>query len=230
MEVVVIGAGFAGASVARLLHEARGARITVLEQTDVPGGMLRTHYTEDGLPYEYGPRIVSVFRGTTDILPFLAGLLKLQERRVYQGTRLRPEYPVIPFPVDRASLRKLPCGPQIEREWAAIARAEQLSGQRDLREYLETSVGPDAHGARVRGVQPQVLGTAARGDACRLGPAAPARADRRARRVSPAKRGPALLPGGTDSIRSSTSCSHRSTCATARPSSGSQPTAAGPPR
>jgi UDP-galactopyranose mutase len=142
MEVVVIGAGFAGASVARLLHEARGARITVLEQTDVPGGMLRTHYTEDGLPYEYGPRIVSVFRGTTDILPFLAGLLKLQERRVYQGTRLRPEYPVIPFPIDRASLRKLPCGPQIEREWAAIARAEQLSEQRDLREYLETSVGP----------------------------------------------------------------------------------------
>ena len=196
MKVVVIGAGFAGASVARLLHEARGARITVIEQTDVPGGMLRTHYTEDGLPYEYGPRMVSVFRGTPDILPFLAGLLELQERHVYQGTRLRPEYPVIPFPVDRASLRKLPCGPQIEREWAAIARAGQLSGQRDLREYLETSVGPTLTELAFEGFNREILGAAARGDARRLGPAPPARADRRARRVSPAKRGPALLPGG----------------------------------
>ena len=142
MEVVVIGAGFAGACVAHLLHEARGARITLLEQDDVPGGMLRTFYTEDGLPYEYGPRIVSVFRGTPDILPFLAGLLNLEERHVYQGTRLRPAYPAIPFPVDRESLRKLPCAPQIEREWAAIAQAEPPSGPRDLREYLESSVGP----------------------------------------------------------------------------------------
>ena len=142
MKVVVIGTGFAGASVAHLLRDARQTTIVLVEQAEAPGGMLRTHYTEDGLPYEYGPRIVSVFRGTPEILPFLAGLVNLEERRVYQGTRLRPDYPVIPFPVDRESLRKLPCAAQIEREWAAIARAEPSSGQRDLREYLETSVGP----------------------------------------------------------------------------------------
>jgi UDP-galactopyranose mutase len=142
MEIVVIGAGFAGACAAWLLREQRGARVTLLEQGDVPGGMLRTLYTEDGLPYEYGPRVVSVFRGTPDILPFLAGLLNLEERRVYQGTRLRPDFPVIPFPVDRESLRKLPCGAQIEREWAALAEAGAPPGERDLREYLETSVGP----------------------------------------------------------------------------------------
>lgn len=121
MKIVVIGAGFAGACAAWMLREERGAQVTILEQGDVPGGMLRTLYTENGLPYEYGPRIVSVFRGTADILPFLAELLNLEERRIYQGTRLRPEYPVIPFPVDRDSLRRLPCGSQIESEWAALA-------------------------------------------------------------------------------------------------------------
>jgi UDP-galactopyranose mutase len=142
MEIVVIGAGFAGACAAWLLREERGARVTILEQGDVPGGMLRTLYTEDGLPYEYGPRVVSVFRGTPDILPFLAGLLNLEERRVYQGTRLRPDFPVIPFPVDRDSLRKLPCGEQIEGEWAALAATGAPPGERHLRDYLETSVGP----------------------------------------------------------------------------------------
>jgi UDP-galactopyranose mutase len=142
MEVVVVGAGFAGACAAWLLREERGARVTVLEQGDVPGGMLRTLYTEDGLPYEYGPRVVSVFRGTPDILPFLGGLLNLEERRIYQGTRLRPDFPVIPFPVDRESLRRLPCGEQIEREWASIAESGAAPGEGDLRQYLETSVGP----------------------------------------------------------------------------------------
>jgi UDP-galactopyranose mutase len=104
--------------------------------------MLRTHYTDEGLPYEYGPRVVSVFRGTPDILPFLSGLLNLKERDIYQGTRLRPDFPVIPFPVDRESLLKLPCGDQIGREWAAIAAAGAPPGERNLRDYLDTSVGP----------------------------------------------------------------------------------------
>lgn len=142
MKIVIIGAGFAGACAAWLLRENRNADITLLEQGDVPGGMLRTLYTEDGLPYEYGPRVVSVFRGTPDILPFLGGLLNLEERRVYQGTRLRPDFPVIPFPVDRQSLRRLPVGEQIEREWTELGEAGTPPGERDLREYLETSVGP----------------------------------------------------------------------------------------
>jgi len=142
MEIVVIGAGFAGACAAWMLRQERGARVTLLEQGEVPGGMLRTLYTEDGLAYEYGPRVVSVFRGTPDILPFLGSLLELEERRIYQGTQLQPDYPIIPFPVDRASLLKLPCGDQIGREWAAIASAGSPPGERDLRDYLETSVGP----------------------------------------------------------------------------------------
>ena len=42
--------------------------------------------------------------GTPDIIPFLEDFLDLEERQVYQGTRLRPDYPVIPFPVDLESL------------------------------------------------------------------------------------------------------------------------------
>ena len=110
MKVVVVGAGFAGACAALTLREQLGCDVTVLEQHAQPGGMLRTLQTDEGVPYEYGPRVVSVFRGTEDILPFLRRFLKLEERQIYQGTRLRPDYPVVPFPLDLESVRDLPCG------------------------------------------------------------------------------------------------------------------------
>jgi UDP-galactopyranose mutase len=142
MKVLVIGTGFAGCCAALLLRDAAGADVSLIERATVPGGMLRTLETDEGLPYEYGPRVVSVFRGTPDILPFLRGYLDLQERTIYQGTRLRPGYPVVPFPVDRESLKQLPCAAAIERELAAIRAVGAAPGEGNLREYLETSVGP----------------------------------------------------------------------------------------
>lgn len=142
MRVLVIGAGFAGCCAALLLRESLRAEVTVLESEPSPGGMLRTLATPEGIPYEYGPRVVSVFRGTPDALPFLRRYLDLEERAVYQGTRLRPDYPVVPFPVDRDSLARLPCGAAIGRELAAIRERGAPPGERDLRDYLESSVGP----------------------------------------------------------------------------------------
>ena len=142
MRAVVVGAGFAGACAARMLRDRFDSEVTLLEAGSEPGGMLRTLHTEDGLPYEYGPRVVSVFRGTADILPYLEQFAELEERDVYQGTRLRPEYPVCPFPVDMESLRELPCGDAIENELAEISRAGRPPSEGNLREYLESSVGP----------------------------------------------------------------------------------------
>jgi UDP-galactopyranose mutase len=142
VNVIIIGAGFAGTCAAHLLAEQTGATVTVLERGDVPGGMLRTLHTEEGIPYEYGPRIVSVFRGTPDALDFVRPLLDLEPRDIYQGTRLLPDYPVIPFPVDRASLRHLPVGDQIDAEIAAIQERGASPGEVDLRDYLESTVGP----------------------------------------------------------------------------------------
>lgn len=142
MEVLVIGAGFAGCCAALKLRTQLGADVTLLEQDPVPGGMLKTLHTAEGIPYEYGPRVVSVFRGTPDVLPFLRGYVELEERDVYQGTRLRPDYPIIPFPVDADSLARLPCGDEIRQQLAAIRTRGQPPGETNLREYLETSVGP----------------------------------------------------------------------------------------
>jgi UDP-galactopyranose mutase len=142
MNVVIIGAGFAGACAAFMLRRDLDADVTILEKSAAPGGMLRTLYTDEGVPYEYGPRVVSVFRGTEDALAFVAQFLDLQPREIYQGTRLRADFPVIPFPVDRDSLRRLPCGDQIERELADIQIAGRPPDERDLREYLLSTVGP----------------------------------------------------------------------------------------
>lgn len=141
MKVIVIGAGFAGACAAWFLRE-RGADVQVLERGPAPGGMLRTLETPEGIPYEYGPRVISVFRGTPDILPFVRRFATLDERAIYQGTRLRPEYPTIPFPVDRASLSTLPCGPDVAREWGALQSAGGAVDEANLKTYLESSVGP----------------------------------------------------------------------------------------
>jgi UDP-galactopyranose mutase len=142
VRALIIGAGFAGACAAWVLRRELDADVEILERGTVPGGMLRTLETEEGVPYEYGPRVVSVFRGTQDALDFVAGFLDLQPRDIYQGTRLRPDYPVIPFPVDRQSLHRLPCGEQVERELAELRRAGRPPGERDLRDYLESTVGP----------------------------------------------------------------------------------------
>ena len=141
MKILIIGAGFAGTCAAWLLREW-GAQITILEKNERPGGMLETLYTKEGVPYEYGPRVVSVFRGTPDILPFLRRFTELKERDIYQGTQLLPDYPVIPFPVDRESLRGLPCGAEIEREWKTIQAAGQKPDETNLETYLRTSLGP----------------------------------------------------------------------------------------
>jgi len=138
--VIVIGAGFAGACAAFLLRERYGAPVTLLERAPRPGGMLRTLYTKDGLPYEYGPRVLSVFRGTARVLDFLRRFLELEERDIYQGTRLRPNYPVVPFPVDRESLRRLPCGDRIRKELSQLNPT--APDESNLRTYLETTVGP----------------------------------------------------------------------------------------
>ncbi len=146
MRAIVIGAGFAGACAAFLLRERLGASVIVLERERHPGGMLRTLYTDDGLPYEYGPRVLSVFRGMPNALDFIRRFLELEERDIYQGTRLRPEYPAIPFPVDRESLLRLPCGNRIRDELAHLEELARLNGtapdESNLRTYLETTVGP----------------------------------------------------------------------------------------
>jgi UDP-galactopyranose mutase len=125
-----------------MLREHLDAAVTVFERSAVPGGMLRTLRTPEGVPYEYGPRVVSVFRGTPEALTFVQNFLTLEPRDIYQGTRLRPDYPVIPFPVDLESLRQLPCGAQIQKELAEIRAAGATPGERDLRDYLVSTVGP----------------------------------------------------------------------------------------
>jgi UDP-galactopyranose mutase len=140
LRVIVIGAGFAGACAAFLLRERYGASVTLLERALQSGGMLRTLYTHDGLPYEYGPRVLSVFRGTASALDFLGRFLDLEERDIYQGTRLQPDYPVIPFPVDRESLMRLPCGARIRDELSHLRHT--APDEANLRTYLETTVGP----------------------------------------------------------------------------------------
>ena len=202
MKALVIGAGFSGCCAAVLLREALAAEVTVIERASVPGGMLRTLYTAEGAAYEAGPRVVSVFRGTPDLLPFLRRYLSLEGRAICQGTRLAPDYPVVPFPVDRESIGRLPCAQTIERELAAIRDQGGPPGERNLLDYLETSVGPTLTGGG--STRYQRFGESYAGSSAW---------PRKVTTVCPARRHTTIQPAA--SIRCSSGCSMGSTCAAA---------------
>jgi len=122
------------------MREHLGASVTILESTPHAGGMLRTLHTDDGLPYEYGPRVLSVFRGTQSGLDFVSRFLDLEKRDIYQGTRLQPGYPVLPFPLDLKSLNVIPEGNEICNEMARLRGS--IPDETSLRTYLESTVGP----------------------------------------------------------------------------------------
>ncbi|WP_406855359.1 phytoene desaturase [Alsobacter sp. KACC 23698] len=79
---VVIGSGFGGLAAAVRLG-ARGYRVTVLEQLDVPGGRARVH-RQDGFVFDAGPTIITA--------PFL-----LEELWALCGRRLADDVALVPM-------------------------------------------------------------------------------------------------------------------------------------
>ena len=124
-EVVVVGAGWSGAVVARELHDA-GVRVHVVERADVVGGHARCEVL-NGVVYE--PNGAHIFH-TSDarVAEYVQrfGMTRPYEHRVLTEVYLRDddEDPrLLSWPPQVGELKELPDWPAIERELAELPPA-----------------------------------------------------------------------------------------------------------
>jgi UDP-galactopyranose mutase len=120
--VLVVGAGWSGAVVARELHEA-GVDVHVVESAQVVGGHARCEVL-NGVVYE--PNGAHIFHTSNERVASYVqrfGMTRPYEHRVLTEVYLRDddEEPVLlSWPPQKAELRELPDWPLIERELAEL--------------------------------------------------------------------------------------------------------------
>lgn len=124
MRVLVIGAGWSGAVVARELHDA-GVEVEVVERADVVGGHSRAEVL-NGVVYE--PNGAHIFHTSNRrVAEYVQrfGVTRPYEHRVLTEVHLREddeEAWLLSWPPQVGELRELPDWPLIERELAELPR------------------------------------------------------------------------------------------------------------
>ena len=102
-DTLIVGAGFAGATMARLLADA-GQRVLIIDKRDHIGGNAYDYANEDGIRiHKYGPH---VFHTNSDSV--FAFLSRFTEWRPYEHrARAAVEGKLVPFPVNLTTLEAL---------------------------------------------------------------------------------------------------------------------------
>ena len=140
MTVLVIGAGWSGAVVARTLHD-RGIDVHVVEQADVVGGHARCEVL-NGVVYE--PNGAHIFHTSNRrVAEYVQqfGMTRPYEHRVLTEVFLRDDDEqsyLLSWPPQIAELRDLPDWPIIERELAELP--EQPQGE-DFETFVVSLMG-----------------------------------------------------------------------------------------
>jgi UDP-galactopyranose mutase len=140
MKVLVIGAGWSGAVVARELHDA-GVEVLVVERSEVVGGHSRAEVL-NGVVYE--PNGAHIFHTSNRrVAEYVQrfGMSRPYEHRVLTEVFLRAdddEPTLLSWPPQVDELRALPDWPLIERELAALP--EQPSGD-DFESWVVSLMG-----------------------------------------------------------------------------------------
>lgn len=98
MEVIVIGAGFAGLAAATALADA-GYRVTILEKNDTPGGRARV-FDADGFRFDMGPS----WYWMPDVFEQYFARFGKKPSDYYELVRLDPSYQVIFGPDESLAL------------------------------------------------------------------------------------------------------------------------------
>ncbi len=147
--VGVVGAGWAGATVARCLHEA-GVAVEVMERSRVVGGHSRVELL-DGVVYE--PNGAHIFHTSdAEIASFVRsfGLTRPYAHVVAAEVLLHEtdeDTVLLSWPPQVAELEALPLWPMIARELASLP--SRPSGE-DFESYVISMMGPTLYGLFIR--------------------------------------------------------------------------------
>jgi UDP-galactopyranose mutase len=126
MNILVIGAGLSGASLARILAD-RGHQVSLVEKRDRVGGLSVSDQTEDGLLYEpFGAR--TFHSSNPEVIAFARRFAEFNGYTHRKGIVL--DGALVPFPLSRAAIGRLPEKDLIERELAARPAAPPKSALR----------------------------------------------------------------------------------------------------
>ncbi|WKB54329.1 UDP-galactopyranose mutase [Eleftheria terrae] len=130
MTVLIVGAGFAGSTCARVLAEA-GHRVHVIDKRDHIGGNAYDRYDEHGvLVHPYGPHIFHT--NSKRVFEFLS---RFTDWRFYEHRVLaQVDQELYPIPINRTTLNKLYGKDLTETEAQAY-----LESVREPREAIKTS-------------------------------------------------------------------------------------------
>ena len=114
-KVVVIGAGFAGATVAHLLKKKYD--VTVLEASGSPGGGCETKFMS-GHPYTFGPRIF--FSRDEEVIGQLTSLIEIRNFDTVSWTYVEADGNFYNYPIQYSDITTMPDSKLIQKELSGL--------------------------------------------------------------------------------------------------------------
>lgn len=122
-KVIIIGAGFAGCTLALLLKN-KGWAVTVIEKADFVGGGVRTFFY-GGHPFTYGPRhFLSPHR---EAYEFLVRFLPMRDIKKINYTYIESDQTFYIYPIHEDDIKKMHEFEKIQQELSSLPEVSQAS-------------------------------------------------------------------------------------------------------
>lgn len=143
-KILILGAGFAGCTVADLLT-AKGYRVTVIEGQAVPGGGCRANYY-GGHPYTMGPRIF--YTGDEAVIRQMESKVKIRHFVVRTYTYVAADRKLYHYPIFAGDIADMPDRDKIEKELKT--RQGKTPRWDNFENYWLDAIGPTLYEKFVR--------------------------------------------------------------------------------
>ena len=138
-KVVVIGAGFAGATVAYLL--SKKYEVTVVEAASSPGGGCETKFIS-GHPYTFGPRVF--FSRDDEVISLLTSLIKIRNFNTVSWTYVEQDGNFYNYPIQYSDIPLMQDSSLINAE-ISEAKGREVNVQ-DFESYWLSAIGKTLYG------------------------------------------------------------------------------------
>jgi UDP-galactopyranose mutase len=136
-KILILGAGFAGATTALLLKDKYD--ITVLEADVNPGGGCRTKYLS-GHPYTFGPRVF--FSNDQEVISTLTSIIKIREYNTKTFTYVEPDGSFYNYPIQKSDIELMPDRDIIKKELGCDSHDSLMTKTDNFEDYWINSIGP----------------------------------------------------------------------------------------